>query len=103
MLVLSFIFSSCVTENESEHFLKSTLFSQALIVSFLPDYNWYKRYYTASLRILEYDPRREVCWSFITDSNVAQSLDMKAFSMKMYLWNETKVINFNTFIIAVDF
>lgn len=76
---------------EKFHTLRYTC--DALIVSFLPDYNWYKRYYTASLRILEYDPRREVCWSFITDSNVAQSLDMKAFSMKMYLWNETKEFN----------
>ena len=40
---------------------------------------------------MEYDPRREVCWSIVTDRKVAESLQLDEFSLKLYLWNDSKV------------
>lgn len=79
--------------------------SQALIVTYLPDYQWYKRYYKASLKILEYDPRREVCWSIVTDGKVAESLHLYEFSLKLYLWNESKVSeeNYRNLVLSLLF
>lgn len=64
---------------------------QSLVVSFLPDYKWYRRYYSASLRHLEYDPERDNCWSVITDPVLAETLDVTPFAVQLQTWNETKV------------
>lgn len=60
-------------------------------MSFLPDYKWYRRYYSASLRHLEYDPERDNCWSVITDPVLAETLDINPFVVQLQTWNETKV------------
>lgn len=64
---------------------------QSLVVSYLPEFKWYRRYYSASLRHLEYDPQRDNCWSVITDPVLAETLDVKPFSLQLQTWNETKV------------
>lgn len=64
---------------------------QSLVVAFLPDYKWYRRYYSASLRHLEFDPERDNCWSVITDPVLAETLDIKPFAVQLQTWNETKV------------
>ena len=69
----------------------SIVWSQALVVSFLPGYKSYKRYYTASIKYLERDPRRDTCWAFVTDNKLANLLQLEFNTVKLYLWNETKV------------
>lgn len=61
------------------------------MVSFLPGYKLYKRYYTASIKYLERDPRRDTCWAFVTDNKLAAGLQLELNTVKLHLWNESRV------------
>lgn len=53
------------------------------------------------MKHLEYDPRRDICWSVVTDAKLANSLSLKPFTVKLYMWNETKV-NSNLLLLRHD-
>ena len=51
----------------------------------------YERYYSASLKSLQYDHHLTLSWGIITDNKVASVLAVEHNSIHLVLWNSTIV------------